>query len=349
MRGIAAFIVFTWHFIHVCNGHYSPPPAFPLSLLTEGHTGVALFMTLSGYLFAKLLDGKNINYASFIWNRFLRLAPLLILVILLVGCQRYVSGENLFSYAKTIVAGFLIPSFPNGGWSITAEFHFYLLLPFLLFLSRKSRYSLILVLTAAIIGRGLLHQQLGQIQTLSFWTIIGRVDQFLLGIIAYQSRIYFTDKHILIFSIFILFASFYWYFDLCGGFYKSPSYPSPSTIWIYMPTIEGIAYSSLISWYDNSFSHSTGKIARFVALVGTYSYSIYLLHFFFVFKLSDAISRYLIDLSNIYIAILLAPVCFLLMVPIGYVSYRFIESPFLKLRTQYIVTEEMSTAQSATN
>jgi len=29
--------------------------------------------------------------------------------------------------------------------------------------------------------------------------------------------------------------------------------------------------------------------------------------------------------------------CFLLMVPIGYVSYRFVESPFLKLRTRYIV------------
>jgi len=29
-----------------------------MALLDEGHTGVALFMTLSGYLFAKLLDGK---------------------------------------------------------------------------------------------------------------------------------------------------------------------------------------------------------------------------------------------------------------------------------------------------
>jgi len=30
-------------------------------------------MTLSGYLFAKLLDGKRIKYGSFLWNRFLRL------------------------------------------------------------------------------------------------------------------------------------------------------------------------------------------------------------------------------------------------------------------------------------
>ncbi|MEP6933477.1 MAG: acyltransferase family protein, partial [Nitrospirota bacterium] len=60
VRAIALFMVFTWHFIHVDSGQFAPPPVFPLSLLTEGHTGVALFITLSGYLFAKLLDGKKI-------------------------------------------------------------------------------------------------------------------------------------------------------------------------------------------------------------------------------------------------------------------------------------------------
>ena len=346
VRAVAAFTVFTWHFIHVGNGHYAPPPAFPLSILSEGHTGVALFMTLSGYLFAKLLNGKNINYTFFIWNRFLRLAPLLFLVILLVGLRKYILGGDLYIYTKKILAGIIKPSLPNGGWSITIEFHFYLLLPFLLLLSRKSKYALILFLAVALIGRSLLHKELGQIQTLSYWTIIGRIDQFLLGIIAYEFRNYFTGKHIVVFSIFVLFAAFYWYFDLRGGFYRSPSYPSNSTMWIYIPTIEGVAYASLIAWYDNSFIHSAGKISRFVALVGTYSYSIYLLHFFIVFGLSSAINTYLINLSNIYVAMLLSPICFLLMVPIGYVSYRFVESPFLKLRTRYIMTEETSTPQS---
>ena len=61
IRALAAYIVFSWHFVHVHDGHLGDSPSiFPLSLLTEGHTGVALFMTLSGYLFTKLLDGKNI-------------------------------------------------------------------------------------------------------------------------------------------------------------------------------------------------------------------------------------------------------------------------------------------------
>jgi peptidoglycan/LPS O-acetylase OafA/YrhL len=347
VRAVAAFIVFTWHFIHINNGHQAPPPTFPLSLLTEGHTGVALFMTLSGYLFAKLLDGKKIVYTSFIWNRFLRLAPLLLVVIFFVGFQRYLAGKDLIGYAKDIVTGIIKPSLPNGGWSITAEFHFYIMLPVLLFLTNKWKFSLIFVLLAAVITRTLLHQELGQIQTLSYWTIVGRVDQFILGILAYQFRRNISGRHLLVLCTFILFASFYWCFDLQGGFYMSPSFPSPNTIWIYMPTIEGGAYALVITWYDNSFKQSTGKISRFIALIGTYSYSIYLLHFFVVHRLSEAVNRYIIDLSNIHMAILFSILCFLLMVPIGHFSYRFVESPFLKFRTRYIISDKHKVPQLA--
>ncbi|WP_305907123.1 acyltransferase [Methylomarinum sp. Ch1-1] len=335
VRALAAFMVFTWHFIHVNNGHNAPPPTFPLSLLTEGHTGVALFMALSGYLFAKLLDGKSIIYTQFIWNRFLRLAPLLLIIIFIVGLKNYFAGQDIYSYAKSILAGFIRPLLPNGGWSITAEFHFYLIFPLLLFLTSRWKYSLLLVLMLAVTMRAFLHHELGQIQTLSYWTIIGRVDQFVLGILAFQFRNSIANKHLVVFFCFFIFAYFYWYFDSMGGFYKSPSYPSPSSIWIYMPTIEGFTYALLIAWYDNSFRHSTGKISRFIALIGTYSYSIYLLHFFVVFRMSKAINAHIIDLSNINLAILFSILCFLVMVPIGYISYRFIETPFLRFRKVY--------------
>lgn len=340
VRAVAAFIVFTWHFIHVNNGHQAPPPIFPLSLFTEGHTGVALFMVLSGYLFAKLLDEKHIIYTQFLWNRFLRLAPLLMVVIVYIGLERYFLGQDIFPYIKNILAGAIKPSLPNGGWSITAEFHFYLMLPILLFITNKWKYSLLFVLICTVTIRAILHQELGQIQTLSYWTIIGRADQFILGILVYQFREYISGKNIFALCVLLMFSIFYWYFDSLGGFYKSPSYPSPSKIWIYIPIIEGLAYAVLIAWYDNTFKHSTGKVSQFVALIGTYSYSIYLLHFFVVFKMSNAINTNIVDLSNIYLAILFSIFCFLLMVPIGYLSYRFIETPFLRYRTRYIIEEK---------
>jgi len=343
VRAVALIMVFTWHFIHIHNGHLAPPPIFPLSLLTEGHTGVAIFMVLSGYLFAKLLDGKNIIYISFIWNRFLRLAPLLLVVIIIVGFQKYFRGEDLFYYAKSIFAGIITPTLPNGGWAITVEFHFYLMLPILLFLTNKWKYSLIFVLLIAIIIRIYLYQHFGTIQILSYLTIIGRIDQFLLGILAYQFRRNISGRHFLVLCSLFMFAVFYWYFDSQGGFYMNQSYPSPSAIWIYMPTIEGVAYALAIAWYDSSFKHSTGKVSRFISLIGTYSYSIYLLHFFVVFELSSAIDRYIVDLSNINIAMLFSIFCFfLVMMPIGYLGYTFFEAPFIKFRKRYIVSDKLN-------
>ena len=81
IRAVAVFVVFVWHFNHFDNGQFANPLVFPLSLFTEGHTGVAIFMVLSGYLFAKLLGSNKIKYSIFLYNRCLRLLPLLVEVM----------------------------------------------------------------------------------------------------------------------------------------------------------------------------------------------------------------------------------------------------------------------------
>ena len=333
-------MVYNWHFTHFNTNHYDPPPAYPLSVLSEGHTGVALFMVLSGYLFAKLTFGKQINYGSFLWNRFLRLAPLLFLVFAIVGVVRYVTDQDMGHFATEILHGFIRPTWPNGGWSITAEFHFYLVLPLLLFVARKNRMLLFLILGVALCARLMMYQKIGQIHTLSYWTIVGRIDQFLLGIAAYYFREHIRGRHLLALLVFMGFAAFYRYFDLQGGFMENPSYPSPSSLWIYLPTMEGLAYAFLIAWYDQSFRHSSGPISRFVAAIGTYSYSIYLLHFFVVFKLAHAINDHLIVIDNFYRAWWVSTLSFCVMIPLGYISYRFFESWFLRYRTRYLVQSD---------
>jgi len=341
VRALAAFMVFTWHFIHGLNGYPVPfnyvPALFPLSLLDEGHTGVALFMTLSGYLFARLLDGKNINYAIFLWNRILRLIPLLVLVILIVGIKHVIAGERIYDYARLIAQGAIFPTLPHGGWSITVEFHYYLILPLFLWMLRKSKLLPISIIIAAIALRLVIYQEKGEIQFLAFWTIIGRIDQFALGMLVYQFRTCFAHRHVLATAIIIGFALFYWQFDLHGGFYQNPSYPSPSPLWIFLPTIEGIAYAVGIAWYESSFSHPTTGVSRIIGRIGEYSYSIYLLHFFVVYYAAKFINERIMHISNFYLACLWSAVCFLLIVPVGYFSFRLIEGPFLKFRKHYII------------
>ena len=137
IRAVAIFIVFVWHFNHFNDGQLESPLVFPLSLLTEGHTGVAIFMVLSGYLFAKLLGNKKINYLLFLYNRALRLLPLLMFVVLIIAVQAYLDDTLNRAFFANLLKGFIFPTLPNGGWSITVEFHFYIILPVLLLTAIK--------------------------------------------------------------------------------------------------------------------------------------------------------------------------------------------------------------------
>jgi peptidoglycan/LPS O-acetylase OafA/YrhL len=342
VRAVAVFMVFTYHFVFGLTIHPLPfgnvPALFPFSLLAEGHTGVALFMTLSGYLFARLLDGRAIEYRLFLWNRALRLLPLLGCVVVIAGFMTVVQGGSAAGYFHTVALGALLPTLPNGGWSITVEMHFYLVLPVLLWLLRRSRWLPVCLVAAALAFRWLVHWRTGGVQDLAFFTIAGRVDQFVLGMLAWHLRGYMTRRHLMAAVCLVAFAVFYWSFDLRGGFYQ-PSYPSPGRIWIVMPTVEGLAYAVLIAWYDNSFTHSNNAVSRFVGLVGAYSYSIYLLHFFFVFEAAKFVHVRIMDISNFYLACAWSGALFLLMVPIAYLSFRYVESPFLRFRVPYIARD----------
>ena len=319
IRAIAALMVFSWHFIHGRNGFpipFSETPFWGFALFDEGHVGVSLFMTLSGYLFAKLLNGKSIIYRWFLWNRILRLMPLLLLVLIINASLKAIDSGDIRSaywYLRTMLSGFIYPVWPNGGWSITVELHFYFLLPALIFAVRRSRISLWVLLAVSLGLRGAYYAWNGTVQDLAYHTIFGRFDQFLLGISAYYGKKLFVDRHLFAASIVAAFTSFYWLFDLMGGYRQL----SGSPIWIALPTLEGFAFAATIAWYDGSFNHQTGPISTLFAKMGEYSYSIYLLHFFFVFSAADWIHTHVFDLSNFYIAVSVSIVAFLAMTPIA--------------------------------
>lgn len=309
----------------------------PFALLDEGHTGVALFMTLSGYLFAKLLGDKDIHFLRFLWNRSIRLAPLLIVVLTILGVSTLLQQEDIVGYLQSVARGLIYPSLPHGGWSITVEMHFYLLLPFLLAGMRRYPWFPLIVVGVAIFVRYGFYVRDGGVQSLAYWTIVGRIDQFLLGMLFYRISRLATHRHGVAVLCFIGFSLFYWRFAQEGGFYLLPSYPSDNAVWIVLPTIEGAIYGFAIAWYETSFVHSQKRFSRFIAWIGQLSYSMYLLHFFFVFHAAQFIHEHVMDISNFYLATLWSGVFFVAMLPMAYASYRWIESPFLRFRKKYIV------------
>lgn len=339
VRALAVFLVFTYHFLTTLAGKGGTLPgsfSFPgNALLFEGHTGVALFMTLSGYLFSRLTEGREIDFTAFRYNRFIRLAPLLaaILAIRFVEASTY-GYEAAVAWSWAMLGGLIFPSWPNGAWSVVTEMHFYLLFPLLVLLLRRDWKLLALVVVAAAAFRTWLYVAWSpeDAQYAAYWTIIGRIDQFVLGMIAARCASFFQGRHRLAAAIGLAWVLAWYGFASVGGFYA----PDKQWLWIGLPTAEGAAYAALIAYYEKSFRMPARGVSGFVGKIGEWSYSFYLLHFFVVAEMARAIDRHVVALDNFYLAFLFSLPCFLVMAGAAGLSYRWFETPFLRKRVRYL-------------
>ncbi len=332
VRALAAFLVYFWHFVHVSVPFEHVPSFFLVSWLEEGHTGVALFMVLSGYLFARITSGRDLALAGFYWNRFVRLAPLLVLVLAFWAWKGRLTLHDL-------AAGLVQPTWPGGAWSITTELHFYLVFPLILALQRRHRVApLLAILALAIPGRAIFWWQTGQVQDLAYWTIAGRIDQFVLGMLFAEISgldIWRRIAHRLLPATIVSFAAVWQAFNLAGGYYGLGGHPSQSPLWIVIPTFEGLAYGLMIVAYEKLPVRIPRLLDATLARIGEASYSIYLLHALVFAALAKRCAQLGFDMTDFTVAALLAFATFPLVAAVAMVSYQLIEKPFLRLRTLY--------------
>lgn len=337
-RALAVFLVFAYHFTISLSGKGAAlAGSFGLpvnALIIEGHTGVSLFMTLSGYLFSRLAEGRDIDFTAFRFNRFIRLAPLMGLVLAVNLVQTLSAQPDLaLAWLHEVVVGFVLPTWPNGGWSITTELHFYLLFPFLLTLLRRDWRLMFLIPIGGILVRSFIYHHFGSgsLQAAAYWTICGRIDQFALGMAAGAAGGFFAGRHRLAACIGIAWICAWYAFALSGGYYSA----GHKWLWTLIPTAEGAVYAALIAYYDRSFSMPARGLSGAIAKIGERSFSIYLLHFFIVAAIAHAIDTTIVRLDNFYVAVLFCLPAFGLMVAAAGVTYRFVEAPFLARRVKY--------------
>jgi peptidoglycan/LPS O-acetylase OafA/YrhL len=340
VRALAVFLVFTYHFLTTLAGKGGTLPgsfSFPgNALLFEGHTGVSLFMVLSGYLFSRLTEGREIDFTAFRYNRFIRLAPLLgaVLAIRLIEASTHGYDAASAWFWAILVNGLVLPNWPNGGWSVATEMHFYLLFPLLVMLLRRDWKLLLLVVAGAAAFRAWIYIAWSpeDAQYAAYWTIIGRIDQFVLGMVAARCAACFQGRHRLAAAIGLAWVLFWYWFASVGGFYA----PDKQWLWIGLPALEGAAYGALIAYYEKSFRMPAHGVSGAVGKIGEWSYSFYLLHFFVVAEMARGIDRHVIALDHFYVALLFALPCFLVMAGAAGLSYRWFETPFLRKRVRYL-------------
>lgn len=340
LRFLAALLVLAWHIMrHQLQVPTTFIPSFwPMSLFAEGHTSVALFMVLSGYIFMTLCHDREIDYFAFIRNRILRIAPLFILWTLL-----YFYIGNI-DPAKLIVAvGALLDhkTVPGVGWTVIVEFQFYLLFPFLLIFSRKMglRYLVGLILLAVAI-RWCIWFTLGTVQDLAYSTIFGRIDQFLLGMLACAALrkfpTYFKSPLVLL-ALVALWSFLYHRFDVLGGYFDNHGFPSQASVWVYLPTLEGLFYGLITAAYLGTVQLLPRVLDKAIAWLGMLSYSLYLNHPWAIEVAMKILKRFNVDMTDFWTALILGMATVLpILIVMSVGTYYLIEKPFLSLRTRYL-------------
>lgn len=335
LRAVAVLMVFCWHFIH--SGNIVPldgsDPAMPLlAPFANGYMGVSLFMVLSGYLFARIADGKRLSYGAFIKNRALRLLPLLALAMVLSYVHSKLTGHDL-KMGTRLMLGWLAPTLPQGGWSVTVECHFYLLLPVFLWLQARTRWALVGVILAAIALRVAMHASHVNMEYFAYHTLVGRVDQFMLGMVAYGLRARIKGRHALWLLGAAVFAAYAAWIDHLGSNFNPKR--DLSQLWVFTTTVEGVFFAWTVAWYEQSFRFSSTGVSGLLGRIGQSSYSMYLLHTFVVFFMARWIDQHVLSLHNVHVALAAAVVSFLAFLPVAVLSHRWIEKPFLRRRVVY--------------
>ena len=320
----------------------------PYNLLIDSEIGVHIFFVLSGFLITTLLikeklrSGK-ISIRHFYIRRILRIVPLaylFLIVLLILGLIGYrMSTPSDFIYSFLFLKNLPIRNQPFTAhlWTLSVEEQFYIILPLLMLLSIRKYFNfallfvifvpLISILTFNNIGfhsTNHVFNLLIKIILYSFWKgptfiLIGSVFSILTfkGIITAEptNKYYFLSFFLLLAAILISTESFILYSKYTSEFISSII----------------IAYVILLNIRSQNF---LSKILSNPILVkiGILSYSLYTWQEIFLGKFFWI--PWLKGLNSLpLIVIILLKLIF--MIPIAFISYYLLETPFLKLKEKF--------------
>ncbi len=356
LRFLAASLVVLFHYFHQTQGDLRSGNPL-VSLIDEGHTGIALFMLISGFIFTVIAADKHIHYGGFIRNRIIRIYPLLIVAATLqLFISTYTDHRN---YGFLQLLGWLMPfrsetiglsPYFQQMWTVWVELQFYLIFPFLiLFTRRHGNVYLLGVLGLLIVLRLLVYAAAGEVRYLAYETLFGRLDQFVVGMLI--GRLWLAKSHDqaspaqpprtglspfwLIPPTALLLLGLQ-LFSLRAGFTDIHN-----PIWIIWPLMEAVLWAGFIWVYLQV--HWPGpqaikaRVDRSLASLGVISFSTYVFHKLVLAAYSAHWGLVPFTGNDRRDAILTGLLCMLpLTMLMASLTYHLIEKPFLNLRRSYL-------------
>lgn len=294
------------------------------NIFLKANVGVSYFFILSGFIMIIAYHKKSrIDYRGYYRNRFARIYPLYVLGLLLYLITRYTNFSfykgflYLFGLQSWIPGEAMILNFP--GWSISVEFLFYLLFPFLYnyFYSKGSKNIWIISI------------------------IIWIATQIFCSI--YEGSLYYkgphTESHEFLYYYPLMHINEFLVGNLAGLFFvkhhQPKNYDVPVMV-IFMLVLFTLIFIPL--FYHNGLmailfipliiliSRNNGMLTKIFSLkpleyLGEASYAVYITHIPVLYILREVVKKYYLDIDSvfwIYLIVLIAT---------SVLFYQFIEKP----------------------
>jgi len=345
LRLLAAALVVCFHWFHRFIPDLRPNNPL-LSLIDEGHTGIGLFMVISGFIFTVITHGARIDYTGFLRNRVLRIYPLFlfgVFVSLTIGTYNEHRNYGLLTFlewalpfrASTVSESTYFVQL----WTIWVEFQFYLLFPFFkAFAERHGARYLVGWIVMLVLIRAAIFALTGSVRFVAYESLLGRLDQFLIGMLAaglYLNlpRVASNPLHLPAAALTVL-ALLHW-FNRQGGHVRMDA-----SWWIVWTTVEALAWAWVMLAWVNFRWRAPRIVESSLATLGAMSFSVYVMHNFVLAVLHKLIGVPALHPDPIAAAALSAVLVVLPLVLLAaWPTWMLVERPFLSLRGRYLRTD----------
>lgn len=316
------------------------------NLLTLGGNGVDLFFVISGfcmyYFYAQKTAFSYQYFWTFIKKRWLRLSPAFYTVTLIYILFSY-NANHEYSILKSFFTSFFylnsISSYNAAGlfWSLSAEWQFYLIIPFVLIYQHKYSFHDIFYLTIVILGTISILSVLILKKKSDFLIdqIIFRYFEFAWGIIT--ARILLVKNYKLSFRpiwliVFILLT-------YLGRGFLSKSILSLSES--YYNLFKLIGFTTMGCGFGGILylTVTSQKFLRLIignkllSMIGRISFSFYLWHGLITIYIGSWVQQTFPYIRDIRTPIITFFVSTLILLPISLLSYQLLEKPTISQRT----------------
>ena len=330
--------------------HHSP--AFgtienPLRILTRGFSGVDFFFVLSGFLITTLLLREQAQHGSFslrgfYFRRALRILPVYYLVVTAVSVY-FVLWKGYDQYAAMVpyyygfFANMLKSDIPllSPTWSLSVEEQFYLLWPLALMLlpniARVQAWFLALLVTLCLVGMLGWHTYFGISSyetSIAIWKIsVGGFSAILIGALC---AVLLHSK-----------TGFSVLFSLCGARWMPVIGVAvlltlyqmlPSALWGLPTTVMHLTMAVILVSIVVREDHVLARLFQMslIRRIGQISYGVYLYHLIALHISHEVLAPFGITRETGPWAISL--LMLVMAVVISEISFRYYETPFLRLR-----------------